>query len=407
MKGNFTFVSVLMSLVLGVSMTACKGEPEKKQVRIDPVPVSVGKVQQIREPETITVSGSVNAPDSPPGASFLVSGRVVFAGPREGEYVSRGQVLARIDPTDYQLSVQGAEAQSAAADAALEKAMNPARPEKLEQARIAFERSEDEYRRMKMLYESKSLAPNDFLKYKAAYESARQQYELAKAGGQKEDKEQAKAASRQAATGVRVARKALSDTTLCAPISGYISKRYIEVGDTASPARPAFEVVQLDPVEVTVGVPETDIHRVRIGQKAEIRIPAQPEKTFDGALRVVNVSADPNTRTYMARIRVPNPNRFLRIGMIAEATIRGDRTVALMTVPGNAVVRDPQGATRVFVYHPDQGRVYAKRVEIGAGVGKDLVIKSGLSGDERIVLAGQTKLEDGMVVSATGPDERR
>ena len=109
----------------------------------------------------------------------------------------------------------------------------------------------------------------------------------------------------------------------------------------------------------------------------------------------------------MARIRVPNSDRFLRLGMIAEATIRGDRTVPLMTVPGNAVVRDPQGATRVFVYHPDQGRVYAKRVEIGAGVGKDLVIKSGLSGDERIVLAGQTKLEDGMVVSATGPDERR
>ena len=109
----------------------------------------------------------------------------------------------------------------------------------------------------------------------------------------------------------------------------------------------------------------------------------------------------------MARIHVPNPHRFLRLGMIAEATIHGDRTVALMTVPGNAVVRDPQGATRVFVYYPDQGRVYAKRVETGSGVGKDLVIKSGLSGDERIVLAGQAKLEDGLAVTATGQEERR
>jgi RND family efflux transporter MFP subunit len=160
-------------------------------------------------------------------------------------------------------------------------------------------------------------------------------------------------------------------------------------------------------VEVNVGVPETDVHRVRIGQKAEIRIPAQPGKTFEGAVRIVNISADPNTRTYMARIRVPNPDRFLRLGMVAEATIRGDRVVPMMTLPGNAVVRDPQGATRVFVYYPDKGTVYAKRVEIGGGVGKDLVIKSGVSGDDRIVLAGQTKLEDGMVVSATGPDERR
>lgn len=407
MKGNFTFVSVLMSLVLGVSLAACKGESEKKQVRSDPVPVAVGKVRQIREQETITVSGSVNAPNSPANVSFLVSGKVVFSGPREGEYVRQGQVLARIDPTDYLHAMQGAEAKSADADAVLEKTMNPARPEQLEQARITFERAEDEYRRMKMLYESKSLAPNDFLKYKAVYESAQQQYEQAKAGGQKEDKEQAKAASRQAVANLRIARKAHSDTTLIAPASGYIAKRYIEVGDTASPARPAFEIVQLDPVEVTVGVPETDIHRVRIGQKVEIRIPAQPEKTFDGTIRVLNVSADPNTRTYMARIRVPNPHRFLRLGMIAEATIRGDRTVALMTVPGNAVVRDPQGATRVFVYYPDQGRVYAKRVETGSGVGKDLVIKSGLSGDERIVLAGQAKLEDGLAVTATGQEERR
>jgi RND family efflux transporter MFP subunit len=369
MKGNFTFVSVLMGLVLGMSLAACKGEPEKKQVRIDPVPVSVGKVRQIQERETIMVSGSVNAPDSPASASFLVSGRVIFAGPREGEYVSRGQVLARIDPTDYQLALAAAKAQT-------------------DQAEVAYKRAEDEHRRMKMLYDSKSLASNDYLKFKAAFDSSAQQHE-------------------QAVASEKLTRKRLTDATLHAPASGYISKRNIEVGDTASPARPAFEIVQLDPVEVTVGVPETDIHRVRIGQKADILIPAQPEKKFDGTLRVVNVSADPNTRTYMARIRVPNPDRFLRIGMIAEANIRGDRTVPLLTVPGNAVVRDPQGATRVFVYHPDQGRVYAKRVEIGAGVGKDLVIKSGLAGDERIVLAGQAKLEDGLAVSATTQDARQ
>ena len=73
-------------------------------------------------------------------------------GPREGEYVKRGQVLASIDSPDYQLPLAAAKAQ---AD---------------EQARIGFERAEDEYRRMKMLFDSKSLAPNDFQKYKAAYD---------------------------------------------------------------------------------------------------------------------------------------------------------------------------------------------------------------------------------------------
>src|SRR6185369_9833053 len=138
---------------------------------------------------------------------------------------------------------KGAAAQVASAQAAMDKALHAARPELLEQARIGFERAEDEYRRMKMLYDAKSLAPNDFQKYKAAYEHARQDYEQAKAGGQSEDKDLAKASYNQAAAHLEVARKALSDATLCAPTDGYIAKRSLEPGDTASPGRVVFEIV--------------------------------------------------------------------------------------------------------------------------------------------------------------------
>jgi multidrug efflux pump subunit AcrA (membrane-fusion protein) len=326
---------------------------------------------------------------------------VVFVGPREGEFVKQGQVLARIDPTDFNLSAKGAAAQVASAQAAMEKALHSARPELLEQARISFERAEDEYRRMKMLYDAKSLAPNDFQKYKATYEHAKQDYEQAKVGGQREDKDLAKASYNQAAAHLEVVRKALSDATLCAPTSGYIAKRSIEPGDTAAPGRVAFEIVQIDPVEVNVGVPETDIHLVKIGQKADITVPALPGKSFQGTVRVINVSADPNTRTYMTRIGVPNPEHSLRVGMVAEATIRGDRTIAMATLPGDAVVRDPQGATQVYVYYPEQKRVYTKRVEIGVAVNRNVEIKSGLSGNELIVLAGQTKLRNGLTVAAS------
>jgi len=408
MKGRFTSTVVAVCLSLfGVLLTACTSEQHKKESSSDAVPVTVGRVQKVQERETISVSGTVSTPNSPASVSFLVSGKVVFVGPREGELVKKGQVLARIDPTDFNLSVKGAAAQAASAQAAMDKALHSARPELLEQARIGFERAEDEYRRMKMLYDSKSLAPNDYQKYKAAYERAKQEYEQAKAGGQKEDKALAKASYNQAAAQLEVARKALSDATLCAPISGYIAKRSIEPGDTASPGRTVFEIVQMDPVEVSVGVPETDVHLMRIGQEAEVTVPALPQKSFQGKVRVINVSADPNTRTYMTRISVPNPEHSLRVGMVAEATIRGDQTVDMVTLPGDAVVRDPQGATQVYVYYPDQKRVYAKRVEIGAAVNRNVEIKSGLSGNELIVLAGQTKLRNGQVVSATEQPVRK
>lgn len=401
MQGTFKSILAGSVFILGASLSACTSEQHKKESNGEAVPVTVGRVRHVQERETVSVSGTVATPNSPANVSFLVSGKVVFVGPREGEYVRKGQVLASIDPTDFNLSVKGAAAQAATAQAAMEKAMNSARPELLEQARIGFERAEDEYRRMKMLYDSKSLAPNDFQKYKAAYEHAKQDYEQAKAGGQKEDKALSKASYNQAVAHLDVARKALSDATLSAPVSGYIAKRSIEPGDTATPGRTVFEIVQIDPVEVNVGVPETDVHLVKIGQNADIAVPALPGKSYQGKVRVINISADPNTRTYMTRISVPNPEHSLRVGMVAEATIRGDRTVSMVTLPGDAVVRDAQGATQVYVYYPDQKRVYAKRVEIGAAVNKNIEIKSGLSGNELIVLAGQTKLKNGQAVSAT------
>jgi len=190
-------------------------------------------------------------------------------------------------------------------------------------------------------------------------------------------------------------------------MDGYIAKRSIEPGDTASPGHPVFEIVRMDPLEVNVGVPETDVQLVRIGQQADVTVPALPGKSLQGTVRVVNVSADPNTRTYMARITVANPEHLLRVGMVAEARIRGDRTVSLATLPGDAVVRDPQGATQVYVYYPDQKRVYTKRVEIGATDNKDVEIKSGLEGTELIVLAGQAKLRNGLVVAATEQTGRK
>jgi multidrug efflux pump subunit AcrA (membrane-fusion protein) len=71
-----------------------------------------------------------------------------------------------------------------------------------------------------------------------------------------------------------------------------------------------------------------------------------------------------------------------------------------MTLPGESVVHDPQGATLVFVYFPERHRVYSKRVETGTVYGTQIQIKSGLTGDESVVLAGQERLRDGVAVSA-------
>ena len=393
MKRKFA-VAIALAAILGACSSGPASTPPPTAV-----PVKVGQARHIQAPATVAVSGSVVSPENPSNVAFLVPGKVVQVGPREGDYVKRGQVLAQIDPLDYSLGVSAAAAQAAAARAVLQKVESSVRPELLEQARVAFERAQDEYQRMKQVYEAKSLPPNDFEKFRAVYEASRQQYQQARAGGQKEDRAQAQAAFEQATAAEDIASKHLADATLTAPVNGFVANRAVEVGDMAAAGRPVFQIVQLDPVEISVGVPETDIHLVRTGQTATVQIPALPGDTFQGVVRVINVAADPSTRTYMVRIAVPNAKHALRLGMIAEARIRGDRQLDLMTVPGDAIVHDPQGASTVFVYFPEQGRVYTRRVELGTVSGTEVEIKNGLSGAELLVLAGQGKLRDGSAVT--------
>jgi RND family efflux transporter MFP subunit len=364
------FLTTLFTIVIICFVTASCSPGTKQETKVDPVPVVIGNVRHSESNQTTYVSGSVVSPDAPSTLMFLVSGKVLFVGPREGDYVKRGQKLAEIDPLDYRLKVAAAQAT-------------------LEQARVAQRRAEEEYGRMKPLYDSKSLAPNDFEKFKATLDAAGEQV-------------------RQATANDQLARKQLSDATLVAPIDGYIDMRGIEPGETASPGRAVFRIVRLDPVEVNVGVPETDVHLVRVGQKAAVTIPALPSQSFQGTVRLINVGADPGTRTYMARITVPNPKHVLKIGMVAEARITGDRKMAVTTVPAEAIVRDAQGATIVFVYFPEQQRVYHKRVKAGALFGAEVEIKEGLSGKESIVIGGQDRLRDGMPVTITSrPAENR
>jgi RND family efflux transporter MFP subunit len=330
----------------------------------------------------------------------LVSGRVIRVGPREGDFVKAGEVLAVIDPADYQFAVEAAIAQTALARAQNEKASVSARPEVVGQARANLSQAEDELQRMKTLYERKSLTPNDFKKYETAYTNAQQQYAQAQKGAQQEDKAAATASLEQAAAAERVARKRLSDSTLIAPIGGFVSKRSIEVGAMASPGTAVFTIVELDPVEIQVGVPETDVRLVHRGQQAIVTVSARPGMSFSGKVRLVNVSAEPQTRTYMVRITVPNPRSALLVGMIAEARILGNESRDVLTLPGQSLVRDPQGAPQVFVYFPNEKRVYAKRVTTGEVMDRDVQIVDGVKDGDSVVVAGQQLVREGSVVSA-------
>lgn len=363
------------------------------------IKVKVRRPNRVERPATIAASGTVEA-NHTALVSFQVPGQVARVFVEEGAQVQVGQTLAALDPRDFEYRVEQAAAQTAAARANLQKAESAVRKQELAQAKVDLDRWEDEYKRYKALYERKSMAPADFRKVEAAYLAAKERYSLASEGARREDRDAARQALAAAEAQERIARKALADSKLVAPIGGLIGMKDIEPGNLVGSGRPVFAIMDLNPVKVRVGVPEAEIGKVRAGRPASIQIPSLGEKTFEGKVETVGVAADPASRTYTVKLTVPNPALELRAGMIAEARIWTGAKVTATTIPGDAVVRDPQGATMVYVYFPDKRRVFLRRVDVGAVYGQEVEIIRGLSGEEQIVVAGQQNLTEGAMVEA-------
>jgi RND family efflux transporter MFP subunit len=161
-------------------------------------------------------------------------------------------------------------------------------------------------------------------------------------------------------------------------------------------------VLDLNPVKVRVAIPEDEIGKVHEGARTTVTIPSLDGRAFEGKVETVGVAADPASRTYSVKIVVPNPARLLRAGMVSEAKVLGTSMVNAITVPGDAIVHDPQGVAHVYVYSPAQQRVYARRIEVGGLIGNEVEIRSGLSGDEQVVVAGQRNVREGSPAKLMG-----
>ena len=155
MNGRFGHLSACVFVLL---LGACARQSSSAdRAQPDPISVRIATPKHVRVPAEVVVSGTVETPSAPTSVGFLVSGKVIRVGPREGDFVKAGEVLAVIDPADYQFAVEAALAQSALARAQNEKASVSARPEVVEQARSlksSVDRTSGSHLRSPRIYES-------------------------------------------------------------------------------------------------------------------------------------------------------------------------------------------------------------------------------------------------------------
>lgn len=356
---------VLLILLIAVAFMATRKRA--------PAPAIVAKPAQVLEflPSDVVVVGVEPLRQVLPMSGALralnqvavkakVAGEVKEVLVRAGEAVSAGQVLIRIDTSEYQAKVDQAKGSLVAARGQLDIAT----------------KSRDN---------NLALLDKGFIS-RNAFDNAASQFDIAKA-----NVDTARGA-------LDVAQKALTDTVVKAPISGMISSRTIEPGEKVSIDNKLLEVVDLRQMELEAPVPTADILKVQLGQEVLVTVEGLPQAVSGKVVRI-NPATQSGSRSIMVYVRIDNPQGLLRAGMFADASLTLDKRDAVMTIPQTAIQTE---AGKTYVYVIEAGKLVRRDVVLGMrGVdsrGNAVEVGSGLQSGAQIVKANLGNLNSGTPV---------
>jgi HlyD family secretion protein len=270
---------------------------------------------------------------------------------QEGDRVTRGQTLARLDTRRLAPMVQELEAETAAQAAVVAKLHAGSRPQEIAQAKAALDQAADEaanahkqYDRVSSLWSASNGqaavsrqgvddAQTAMKSAEARLEVQRKGYELAVLGPRREDVEAAEAQLKADQGRLAVLRRQLADAELVAPINAVVRARLMEPGEMASPQHAVFTLAQTDPKWVRTYVSEVDLPRLRPGAAATVSVDGYPGRAYKGYVGFISSVAEFTPKTvqttelrtslvYEVRVFVTDPADDLRLGMPATVQIR-------------------------------------------------------------------------------------
>jgi len=187
------------------------------------------------------------------------------------------------------------------------------------------------------------------------------------------------------------------NTFLLSPISGVVTARNYDDGDMYSGQLPVLTIMNINPVKVLINVSESYYSQVKTGMSIDVSFDVLNGQNFKGRVNLIYPTIDERTRTFPVEIKLNNNNNKIRPGMFARVNMEFGKAKRVV-VSDKAIVKQA-GSGAKFVYIYNDGKVQYKQVEIGRRVDADYEVLSGLSADEQVVVAGQSKLVDGTSVN--------
>lgn len=393
--------SLAVLLPLAVHLGGC-AKPEVSTEKLPPA-VRTFKVQLSSPVVKSDRYSAVIAPDAQTDVSFRSSGYVNYIykvtgvdgrlrNVQEGDCVKKGTILAQIKPADYDAKVE--EQQAALAETRLaEKRLQAS----LAEGKVALDQAKNEFERASRLFEKDAITRPEY--EDAAAKMQINDARVREAAAQISVNE---ASARRVKAGLDQTRLARQDCILRAPIDGIVIKRNIEDGSLVSTGTVACTLADASSLKVSFGVPDVKLADMSMGKAVAVTLEAVPDRVFQGKVTDVAPAADPRSRVFNVEVTLPNPDRRLRIGMVASLVAEEKESRSLPMVPLSAVVRSATDADgyEVFVAQKqaDKTIVQERQVKLGDAVGGMIAVLEGVQVGEEIVTDGSSRVANGQEV---------
>ncbi len=382
-------------LALGVVLAGCSRPATPSATAKGPHPVRLVAAEQGRLPRTVTATGTLAA-DEEMLASFKVPGRISEMAVDLGSHVGKGQVLARLDPTDFRLRVEQASAALRQTRARLglspegtDDRVDPEQTAPVREARAVLDEARINRDRMAKLLAKDYISKVDFDAAVSRQLVAEGRYQASL-----EEVRDRQALLAQRKSELELARQQLSDTVLYAPMEGAVREKKVSVGEFLATGAPVAGLVRSHPLRLRVAVPEREAPDVRVGQPVRVRVEGSDA---DHPGRVVRLSPviEKQNRTLAVEAEVDNRQGKLKAGSFARAEIMIDASQQAVLAPAAAIVTFA-GIEKVLAVK--DGRVTERRVRCGRRSADRVEILEGLASGEMII-AEPGNLSAGQAVS--------
>ena len=446
------FIAVVAAVLSGCG-TSTSADANVNVVAEKSVAVTTAQAEIRPVGSFLQATGSLLADDSSEVAS-QVSGQVLSTPVDVGAFVNAGSVIVQLNTRDAELRLQQARAGEAQALAALNQAkariglsggdkFDPNSVPEVLAAYQAFQASQsqvknaeaqlanteaqlrlaqDTARRFGNLAKTGDASQLLYLQYKTQADQAqtqvnaaraqvktlesqsiasRRQYEVTINAAKQNNQgiESAEASYANARTQTAIAQKAVSDSTIRAPFSGFISERKVSAGENVTPATPLVTLVRTNPIKINLQVPETETAKVRVGLPVSVSVSAYPDRNFAGRVTAIGPTLEAGSRAVIVEAEINNSENLLRANMFATGKILQEGGVNAVFVPKSAVLSDNNtNSKRVFIIADGVARLVI--VQTGEEEGEMIRITSGLEGTETVATSNVAELFDGVTVRA-------